>query len=353
MSWKLSETAAEGIRNLVSAPQRAVGTFALTALLLGALVFTEAAMASALIRHEEGLTEAGGGVVVVSQSRPGLEAHACAQIAGFSGVRAAGPILDRGAAPVTSAGGGLVARWYAAGSALDVLLPGSNFTANEGYAAGEVVAARLGLVKGSTVQFGDERPEQVYAVLPMSGRFDDANTAMIAESWIVFSDRCVIEVEHRSLEVGREIAASRFGSGEDTSIRPLLPQSEFERDTLSELNSRPQRWSWLVAAGVILLAIAAQRHARRAEIAVYQAHGAKRPGLALAAAAEYGPQVVMGATVGLLWGIGVAYVVFGTDVPIEFATRLPIAAAILALAGTPLIGLATGSADIAEQLKDR
>jgi len=358
VNWRVTDLIAEAWSNLRAAPGRSFLLIGLTAALMGGLSFVEANTTSELIDFNR-LYVASGGNAVVVYSDSGLSASTCSTAGSLPGVLGAGAIsqlapVETDMAPGTlfNTAAGTVGLW-------DVIATDQTTRTGSdgsGWVIGDAAATELGLTPGMMLGIAGD-PKTVDNVMdtelrdPQASRWimaPMAPTGAAVQCWIEFD---------AGISTGRtETATAIFAGVDDAVATPLVRLDEFSRDPLAELASRPTRFGWVLAGMVIALTVWVMAWFRRSDIGLYRALGTRTSGLTIIGSIEALIPLIVGATLGTLWGVAAASAVTGSATGADqwsIVARSVGSGVLLALIAAPLPWALGARQPIADQLKDR
>jgi hypothetical protein len=251
-------------------------------------------------------------LVARSPGRDGLDAARCEALRDLPGVRSAGAVLQQTAAyplaaplrrfDLLTVTPGLVPVWF----------PDASPYSGPGLAAGDGVAAELGLVDGAVLQTNvagarsqsdasdaGVRRSRVATVLPAAVRSPEAGQ-MLFEVAVPAgrTSACFVEPRPASRAAVESALGGWFGVDELATVSPFLDEQLTGRQPEAELANRVSRWVWLAGVSAAVGLVAVLWYGRREEFALYRLLGLRRGALGVLLATEAALTVAVPALIG-------------------------------------------------------
>ncbi len=360
MGWRPQAILREARLNLASGWLRTLLLGLVVAAATMALAYLELRDADGLARFARDFRLGGGYVAVVSGQGESLDAGRCAALNDRPDIVAAGGVRQLGTVSFAQAPGVLFQSAEYSGRALAVWAPGA---ASPAPAAGETALVGVALAKEVGVREGSYLVPEGGGPVRVAGTIDAERRNPRLQRWLLSAgapagpvEECWVEFERDAYAPGIASIGAWFAAGDrEPVVRPYVRRDEFMRDIGAEFRSRPQRWGWLAAGGLVALVFLLVSWFRRADFALYLALGTTRVQLLVLLAIEATLIVVPAAVIGVA-GAVLARTWQGDALPydhLRLAASAAVAGALLALALAPVVSLLAARGNVAAMLKER
>lgn len=356
MTWHLRSLVGEAFRSFVATPVRSLMLVGLFSSLVGSLVLAELVFTDDLIAFTRQYQQSGG-YVAIAASDSGLSASTCERLNDRSEVVAAGGVVDTGAGHLTTAPATFVSTAAVTPGLLAVWDPASRISHTEGSAVGRALASELALSKGTTIQLAGADPFRVGAVVDTEERNPYVSRSLFTISPPMGDlTECWVEFTPSTFGASLPYLQTLFtNSASDLTVRHWITLDEFARNPTADLETRPQRFAWILVAGLSSLITWLTIWFRRSELGLYRALGTNRSALLVFVQSELAIVIALALPIGLSWAIFVHIIGGNTPSPGQLALSIrsvAMAAAAFAVAG-PLAALVVGRNALLSLLKDR
>ena len=290
--WRFRYLVRESVANLLSGGWRTVSLLVILMSVVAAAALFEAFSVSSILNRDVSLIQRGRYVLRISpgvDSPSGIDAGACARVAGQGGVLSSGAVLRSGLYEVSSTPGVRVRRISVTPGlleTLDLAGPGSAVI------VGAELADELDVIEGSAIRLvvaGSTETLVVDEVMAHpSVRFPEANRAvLVTGAPLGEAADCYVEAQPPVFDEYRTgIVALESLAAAPPTVSGLVSveQGETPGDRYAR---RPSRFASYAAAAVLCSLVAVSLQVRRSEIGVYRASGSSRPAVFVVLCSEY------------------------------------------------------------------
>lgn len=358
--WRLFELSREAARSLYGSRLRSLSLVFGIASVVGLLTFTELRATSNVIAFQRSVEAKGGWIGIIANPDGTLPARECDALAQASWVMEAGGLKRSDSIELTKAPGTLFQTAIATSGAVRIWSsdPPSYGDLSTGVAVGLETANEVGLQSGMQVtEMGSSGTLRVGAVVSVEERYPAASRWIVKiTAPIDRIDECWVEFKPGLLEAGLGAASLSFPEATRIEARRLIRLDGFARGPRSELANRPQVHAWLPAGVLIAAVMWLVVWFRRADIGLYRAIGTNGPSLLVLVQLESLMVCVPALVSGYLWA-ALLFAIQQDGFPgwdeFGIALRSVMSATLVAIVLAPIVVLAVGRDQIANQLKDR